>query len=133
MVVLGLVGIGVVALSWGQLPNIGSAGGSSRTAMATVVEQAPCGAKTAGDLVELQQGGQAKRVRLDGCGHMKGQRFRVELSKDGQRAVRLEESPTASGLEGRVTLVLLTLAGVAGGGYALLLFRHRLPSRSRPA
>lgn len=130
--VLGLVGIGVAALSWQQLPSVGTSAGSARTATATVVEQATCGRKTSGDLVEVRLDGQARRLRLDGCGHVVGERFRVQVAKSGGRATQLDETG-GDGLSGRVTWVLLTLAGVAGGGYVLLLFRHRLPGRSRPA
>lgn len=99
-----------------------------RPATATVVESRPCGARTAGDLVEVEIGGEVRRVPFDGCGHSRGQQFPVLVPADATgdvvvRPVTANDSPLDE-LAKRAQWILLTLAGVAGGGYALMLGRR---------
>ncbi len=121
LVVLGLLGLGVVAFSWWRLSEGGLPGG--RTAQAKVVESVPCGKATRGDLVEVRIDGKVRRLRLDGCGHNRGQEFQVQVPQSGDRAFRAGDATGDSGPGTRISWVLGTLAAVAGGGYVLLLRR----------
>jgi hypothetical protein len=135
LLVLGLLGVAVVAISWRSLPDVLGRGTTveMRPATATVVESAPCGASPSGDLVEVPVNGASKQARLDGCGHTRGQQLQVQVPADPgpDFVVRPASSETAgsgesSGLPNRLSWVLVTLAAIAGGGYMLML-------RSRPA
>jgi hypothetical protein len=130
LLVLGTIGVGVIAVSlWPTLGAATSGGtGALRPATARVLESAPCGAATGGDLVEVTVGGQPKRGRFDGCGHTPGQQLRVQVPVDpaSELVVKPESltasaSGQASGTRDRLSWVLLTLAGIAGGGFMLLL------------
>ncbi|GAB3284841.1 hypothetical protein [Parasphingorhabdus pacifica] len=131
LLVLGSLGIGVVAVSWWSWPN--ALGGNARSefhpAEAVVIDSAPCGTSTEGDLVEVRVGGETRRARFDGCGHLPGQKLavRVPAASGENLVVRPAERPS-SGLSERVTWVLLSLSGVAGGGYAMLLRSGRSPA-----
>ncbi|WP_374727515.1 hypothetical protein [Haloactinomyces albus] len=146
LLVLGMVGMGAVAVSWWPLPSVLGDGGAAaelRPATATVLESASCAASTKGDLVEVRIGGQRMRVRYDGCGHRPGQRLsvRVPVAASGgvvdRPFVARPAAPAEAGgaevssLRERLSWVLLTLAGVAGSGYALLLRWMRAESLDR--
>ncbi|MDA3627596.1 hypothetical protein [Saccharopolyspora oryzae] len=99
-----------------------------RPATATVVESRPCGVQAAGDLVEVEIGGEVRRVPFDGCGHSRGQKFPVLVPADATGNVVVRPA-TANGspldeLAERAHWILLTLACVAGGGYGLMLGRR---------
>lgn len=136
LAVLVLLGVAVAAVVW--LPAwADGAGEQLRPATAKVVEPVPCGASTQGDLVEVAVGGGPQKVRFDGCGHVRGQRLSVRVPVDpgvNFRARPAEpESVTAfggSGSSGRAGWVLLTLAGVVGSGYTLMLRARHHASRS---
>lgn len=124
---LALLGLAVVALVWSP-GQPGESGQQSRPAMAKVVESAPCGASTRGDLVEVTVRGTPRRAHFDGCGHAEGQRLPVRVPESPGRSFQVHPAdPDAvgvfggSGLRGRLGWVLLTLAGVAGGGFTLML------------
>lgn len=129
LLVLGLVGTGVVVVAWWPLPSVlGSrAAAELRPATATVLESASCGASTEGDLIGVTVDGRRVQARYDGCGHRPGQQLRVRVPADpsgefvAQPAVSGGPAAGGAGLRDRLNWVLLTLAGVAGGGYALLL------------
>ena len=132
LLVLGLVGMAVVGLtSWRQSQRVASETAvEMRPATATVVRSDPCGAGTRGDLVEVQVDGEARQARFDGCGHSPGQRLDVLIPADpaGEFVVR-PGAPTGStsgdAPGDRLSWVLVTLAGLAGGGYGLLLGPRR--------
>lgn len=127
LLVLVLLGLAVVAVVWLPAKTDG-AGQQSRPAMAKVVESAPCGTSTRGDLVEVTVGGNPRKAHFDGCGHERGQRLPVRVPASPGRNFQVHPADSdvvsvfgGSGLRGRVGWVLLTLAGVAGGGYTLML------------
>ena len=131
LLVLALVGIGVVALSWWPRPDVLGEDARFRPATAVVIESTPCGASTQGDKVEVTVDGKPRQARFDGCGHTKGQQLpvRVPVDSGGEFVVRSAEPDEGSGgnsVPQRLNWVLLTLAAIAGGGYALML-RGRLP------
>lgn len=136
LVTLGLLGVAVVAVAWWPLPDVlGGQDVRVRPATATVVEPAPCGTSTRGDLVEVRVDGKTERARFDGCGHTRGQRLQVLVPEDPGAELVVQPAPADSGtakekgdLTGRVSWVLLTLSAVAGGGYVLML-RSGPPSR----
>lgn len=128
LVVLGILGIAVVAVSWWSLPEVLGSKTKLRPATAKVIESAPCGKSTRGDLVEVRVDGAAKRVRFDGCGHTSGQRLPVRIPVDPGKKFKVRSAESGEGTAGgssgtreRASWVLLTLAGVAGGGYSLML------------
>ncbi len=131
LLVLGLVGMGVVVLAWWPLPSVTGSGTAAdvRPVTATVVSSARCGSATSRDLVALTVDGRRVEVRFNGCGHREGQELRVLVPvepEDGFVAQPATAAASATGtdardLRERLTWVLLTLAGVAGAGYALLL------------
>lgn len=134
---LAAIGVGVVAVSAWLLPDM-FRGGSEKLqpATAVVIESAQCGAPGTGDKVEVDVGGVRREAKLDGCGHSKGQRIPVQVPENpaGELVVRADSGSSGSsqGLDigQRLDLVLITLAGLAGGGYAMMLRGRR---RSRGA
>ncbi|WP_433871509.1 hypothetical protein [Saccharopolyspora sp. CA-218241] len=129
LLVLGLLGIAVLAASmWPQL----TAGPRAelRRATATVLEPEPCARSTRGDLVEVVVDGRPHRVRYDGCGHVDGQRLEVlvPVEPSGEFTALPAGGPTSDrgALADRLNWVLLTLAAVSGGCYAVML-RIRRP------
>jgi hypothetical protein len=134
LLVLVLLGATVaIVVPVAGVPVVGSSAGP-RVAEATVVDPAPCGVSTPGDLVEVPVNGVRTQARLDGCGHLKGERLQVEVPATApppNLVVRIYTPAAAStggSTSSRLNWVLLTLAAIAGGGYMLLL-----RSRSAPA
>lgn len=131
LILLVLVLLGVTAAIIAPGGVFGASGGSAgqRVATATVVTSVPCGSSVPGDLVEVQ--GVRAPVRLDGCGHTKGERLQVEVpaaASTSDLVVHLYTPGTAGdGASSRLNWVLLTLAAIAGGGYILLLRSRRAP------
>ncbi|RCW42837.1 hypothetical protein DFQ14_10893 [Halopolyspora algeriensis] len=129
LLVLGLVGVGAVSVAWWPLPAVlGGSPAEWRPATATVIESASCAASTKGDLVEVTVDGHRVQARYDGCGHRRGERLAVRVPADvsGEFVVRPaarvgSETAGESGLRQRLNRVLLTLAGIAGGGYILMM------------
>lgn len=136
LLVLGVLGIGVVAVAWWSLPDVLGEHGKVqlRPAKAKVVESAPCGAAAGRDLVEVRVDGEVRQAPFDGCGHTRGQQLKVQIPVDsGEEFVVRPDEPDTVGAQDRVTWVLLTLAAVAGGGYALLLRSRRVEPASEGA
>jgi hypothetical protein len=129
LLVLGLLGVVVVAVAWWPLSRtLGSQPAAERTATATVIAPAPCGASTTGDVVQVPVDGTPRQAHLDGCGHARGQQLQVRVpatAGGGDLVVRLGQTSAGDGTPSRLSWVLLTLAAIAGGGYMMLL-------RSRP-
>lgn len=78
--------------------------------------------------MEVTIDGKPRQARFDGCGHMPGQELPVQVPVDpgSELVVRPQELTTtgsgqASDMSDRLSWVLLTLAGVAGGGFVLML------------
>ncbi|GAA2811274.1 hypothetical protein GCM10010470_53290 [Saccharopolyspora taberi] len=117
--------------SWPQSQRVASFSAVQlRPATATVVRSDPCGAGTRGDLVEVRVGNQTRQARLDGCGHAPGQQLDVRIPVDpGADFVVRPGAPTGGGssddLVDRLSWVLVTIAGLAGGGYGMLLRPRR--------
>lgn len=131
LLVLVLLGVAVVAVVWFPA-RTDEVDQQLRPAMAEVVKSTPCGTATRGDLVEVTVGGSPRKAHFDGCGHAEGQRLPVRVpASPGQDFQVHPAEPDAvsvfggSGLRGRIGWVLLTLAGVAGGGYTLMLRGNR--------
>ncbi|MCI2417771.1 hypothetical protein MOQ72_10065 [Saccharopolyspora sp. K220] len=128
LLVLGMLGVAVVAVTlWPLVTAAGQDRTEMRPATATVVESRPCGAQPAGDLVEVRIDGVLRQAPFDGCGHVRGQQLAVQVPADPTqdfvvRPARATDSELDD-LAQRAHWVLLTLAGVAGGGYGLMLRR----------
>ena len=134
MLVLGLLGTAIVAVSWWTLPDVFGANRHAelRPATATVIESASCGTSTEGDLVEVRVDGELRRARFDGCGHLPGQELSVRVPADpGQEFVVHPPEDGDADMRERMSRVLLVLSGVAGGGYAMLLRSDRARGDAR--
>ena len=124
-----VMGVVLVAASWWPLPGVfGKESGTLRSVSATVVESAPCGSSTPGDLLEMTVDGEKVRARYDGCGHGRGRQLRVRIPADPAGEFTAlpagsDEGDSGADLRARLSWVLVTLAGVAGGGYSLMLRR----------
>lgn len=81
---------------------------------ARVVDSAECGSPQARDVVAIMVDGRPERRTFDGCGYPVGTELQVELSKDEQLAHLAGTGETAGVLTGRISMVLLALAGLAG-------------------
>ncbi|MDA3646238.1 hypothetical protein LZ318_29210 [Saccharopolyspora indica] len=129
LLVLGLLGVVLAgAAVWPLVAAADRGRAQLRPATATVVESRPCGGAAAGDLVEVEIGGELHRARFDGCGHSRGQQLPVLVPAraTGELVVRpaTANDSQLDELAERANWILLTLAGVAGGGYALMLGRR---------
>ncbi|KAA5837172.1 hypothetical protein ABT337_15775 [Saccharopolyspora hirsuta] len=129
LLVLSLLGVVLVgAAVWPLVAAADRERAELRPATATVVESRPCGTRGAGDLVEVEIAGELRRAPFDGCGHSRGQQLPVLVPADpaGQLVVRPATANYSQldDLAERANWILLTLAGVAGGGYALMLGRR---------
>lgn len=133
LLLLALVGLAVVLVVWRSdltAPRGNSTPDPGRSVSARVVESTPCGARAPGDLVEIEVDGRPMRIRFDGCGHVEGQRVQGWIPSDpGQDTVVRSSKPDdvaeAAELRAHLNWVLLTLAGAAGAGYAVMLRPRR--------
>lgn len=129
LLVLGLVGTGVVVVSWWPTADgLDRGAAAERTTTATVVRSARCGSTPARDRVAVSIDGRRTRVPFNGCGHREGSRLRVLVPADPggdfvAQPASADSVGDARGLRERLTWVLFVLAAVAGGGYSLLLRR----------
>ncbi|MEB3365959.1 hypothetical protein [Saccharopolyspora mangrovi] len=130
LLALGVLGVVVAGVTvW---PLVAASGQqekvAERKATAVVVEPRPCGARAAGDIVEVQLDGQTRRATFDGCGHTRGQRLEVMVPARAAGDLRVTPVKTDESelekLARRTNIVLLTLAAVAGGGFGVLLGRR---------
>lgn len=129
LLVLGVLGVVVAGVTvWPLVAASGQRQVAERRATATVVEPRPCGARAAGDVVEVQIDGQTRRATFDGCGHTRGQRLDVMVPARASGNLRVTPVKTQQteleALAWRTHIVLITLAAVAGGGYGILLGRR---------
>jgi hypothetical protein len=111
-----LLVLAVVAIFGGWRPAPANTG---RSATATVVESAPCGPSGARDTVVVVVDGRTWQVPLDGCGNEVGTNLPVELTfppDGGAPTVHLAGTGVqpASTLSGRLSVLLMTLAGLSG-------------------
>nr|WP_228047016.1 hypothetical protein [Saccharopolyspora sp. HNM0983] len=129
MLVLVVLGVTVAAVALWPLVHARDDTAGLRPAVATVVEPAPCGTRTAGDLLDVHVDGDVRSARYDGCGHLAGQRLDVLVPAQDRPGARAR--PVAAGVSeqqeaaARAHWVLLTLASVSGGCYGLLLSTRR--------
>lgn len=119
-----------MVVAWWPNKAPAAEGGQGRPGTAKVIQSAPCGASTRGDLVEVKVDGKPRQARFDGCGHAQGQQLQVLVPADPGTDFKVQPADagttSASGENhSRLNWVLLTLSGVAGGGYALLLRPRR--------
>ncbi|WP_406692614.1 hypothetical protein REH65_12920 [Saccharopolyspora sp. ID03-671] len=130
LLVLGFLGVVVAGVTvW---PLVAASGQQrevvEREATAVVVEPRPCGARAAGDVVEVRIDGQIRRATFDGCGHTRGQRLQVMVPTRPSGELRVgpvkDQATELEALAWRTNIVLATLAAVAGGGFGLLLGRR---------
>jgi hypothetical protein len=93
---------------------------------AKVVDSTPCGSLEARDTVQVMMNGRDQRLVLDGCGNPVGMELQVEVWHEGAQA-RLAGTghPAAGGLTERISMLLLVLAGLAGGLFALVVPARR--------
>lgn len=129
LLVLGVLGVVVAGVTvWPLVAASGQTQVAERRAQAVVVEPRPCGARAAGDVVEVQIDGQTRRATFDGCGHTRGQRLDVMVPARASGDLRVTPVKTQQteleALAWRTHIVLITLAAVAGGGYGILLGRR---------
>lgn len=129
LLVLGVLGVVVAGVTvWPLVAASGQTQVAERRAQAVVVEPRPCGARAAGDVVEVQVDGQTRRATFDGCGHTRGQRLDVMVPARASGDLRVTPVKTQQteleALAWRTHIVLITLAAVAGGGYGILLGRR---------
>lgn len=118
-----LVGtLGVFGFGWVD-------GEGYRTVDATVVTGQPCDPAGAEEIVTFTVDGRDRQATFDGCGHQPDEPVRVALPAEldvPDLLVRAADATTGEGNNGRrLGLLLLAVAGVAGGGYGLLLLRGR--------
>ncbi|MHA6798600.1 hypothetical protein [Bounagaea algeriensis] len=107
---------------------------------ARVVRTAPCAQQgTQGDVLTYELGGSTRTARFDGCGHAPGTVLPVLVPPDADPAAgvggpsgQITAVPAdaagrsaAEELAMRLTWVLLSLAAVAGSGFAVLLGHAR--------
>lgn len=95
----------------------------TQSALATVVVSAPCGPRDAKDTVRVEVNGRGERLALDGCGNPVGTELPVELVQDGQPLARLAGTGGSAdgGLVGRLSVLLLVLAGLSGALLTLMV------------
>ncbi|HEY8373690.1 MAG TPA: hypothetical protein VIL00_13170 [Pseudonocardiaceae bacterium] len=138
LLALGLVGVGTAAVVWWPVWFGAGEGTATRPATATVQAHAPCGDPQARDTVEFELDGERHQARLNGCGHRAGEVLQVavptEADPSGELVVQLADAVPVTegpGLGRRLTMVLLAVAGMAGG--VLLLALRRRARRPVPA
>ncbi|GDY33100.1 hypothetical protein GTS_47330 [Gandjariella thermophila] len=116
--------VGVALVVWWP----GSGGATrTRTVSATVVAASSCQGPNAYDTVELTIDGQKKRARLDGCGHREGDVLNVDVPQSSGGDLLVQPSgaaPVGSGVSGRLSALLVSVAALAGAGYVHLLRRR---------
>ena len=94
---------------------------AGQTVDATVVTGLPCGQRGT-ELVSFRQDGWDRQARFDGCGHQQGEPVQVRVPAASDPMVHAANATTGSGNHGRgLGLLLLLVAGIAGGGYGVLM------------
>jgi hypothetical protein len=135
---LGLVGSGAAIGVWwlGLGGSSQHPGRAPATVTATVVSAASCAVPSARDQVELHLEGQTRKAHLDGCGHQQGEQVQVQAPDKTQTSadlvVRLPGTGSGAantGFGSRLWPMLLTVAGIGGAAYALVIRPISLPAR----
>lgn len=89
---------------------------------ATVVTGQPCD-QPGTEVVTFQQDGRERRADFDGCGHQQGEPVQIRVPSPAATLVHAADATTGEGNRGRgLGLLLLTVSGFAGAGYALLMY-----------
>ncbi len=106
-------------LGWFGLDPDEADGG--RQTEAKVVTGQPCD-RLATEVVTFQQDGRERRANFDGCGHQEGEAVQIRVPSPTATLVHAADATAGEGNEGRgLSLLLLTVSGIAGGGYGLLM------------
>ncbi|TDQ04131.1 hypothetical protein EV186_10172 [Labedaea rhizosphaerae] len=100
-------------------------------AQATVVTGASCSDPNAKEVVNLTVDGKQRQAKLDACGHAQGDPLTVTVpsnrANDASGDLLVHSAQADMGVDDAwrpIGLGLLFLAGLAGGGYALLYLRE---------
>lgn len=139
------VAVAVASFIWWLFPTAldpsGNADASKTQLPATVVRTAPCDNKAAQqDRVRFQYEGEQLDANLMGCGHTRNESVQVVLP-DGFDPAKSDETTVAEsktvlalvpGGYRSVAILLVTLAGLAGAGYAFLITRPGAGGSSSP-
>ncbi len=105
-------------LGWFGLGTGETDGG--RQVDARVVTGQPCG-QPGNEVVAFQQDGKERQAAFDGCGHQAGETVQVRVPSATATMVHAADATTGAGNHGRgLGLLLLVVAGFAGGGYGIL-------------
>jgi hypothetical protein len=73
------------------------------------------------EVVTFQQDGRERRADFDGCGHQEGETVQIRVPSPTAPLVHSADATPGEADPGRgLALLLLTLASIAGGAYALL-------------
>jgi hypothetical protein len=119
----------VIAVLVGTLGLFGFATGESgggRTVEARVVEAKACDQAGAMETVEFTVDGRQRRAKFDGCGHQQDEQVTITLPAQSAPDMVVRSAGATTGAEdnGRgLGLILLVVAGIAGGTYGVLLDR----------
>jgi ferric-dicitrate binding protein FerR (iron transport regulator) len=104
---------------------------SGEQAQASVVTGASCSDANAKEVVSVTIDGKQRQARLDACGHAKGDPVTVMVpgnrATDAAGDLVVHSAQADMGVDDAwrpIGLGLLFLAGLAGGGYALLYLRE---------
>ena len=116
----------MIAVIIGTLGWFGFATGDSdvgRQVEARVVTGRPCD-QPGTEVVAFQQDGRERQANFDGCGHQPGEPVQVRVPSATATLVHAADATTGEGNHGRdLGLLLLTVSGIAGAGYGLLIQR----------
>jgi hypothetical protein len=106
-------------LGWfGLDPNAADGG---RQTEARVVTGQPCD-RPATEVVAFQQDGRERQANFDGCGHQEGETVQIRVPSPTASLVHAADATAGEANVGRgLSLLLLTVSGIAGGGYGLLM------------
>jgi hypothetical protein len=118
----------MIAVIIGTLGWFGLATGDSnvgRQVDAKVITGQSCDRAGGTEVVAFQQDGRERQARFDGCGHQPGEPVQVRVPAAGADVVvHAADATPGAGNHGRgLGLLLLTVSGIAGAGYGLLIQR----------
>ncbi|MGH3625287.1 MAG: hypothetical protein ACRDQ5_26465 [Sciscionella sp.] len=138
------VAVAVASFIWWLFPTVldpsGKADITGAQVPATVVQTAPCNSKSQQqDRVRFQFDGKQREANLIGCGHDKDESVQVVLPDGFDPATSANQTVAESktvlakvpGGYRSVAILLVSLAGLAGAGYAFLITRSGTDDSSK--